>query len=178
MSLKIDRNQHSSGLYVDYRISQNDTTYPLYEWTTSSYYQRTYHSSYLNPKWANYRGIAYGDYGWALWGTYVPVNTDYDIEGTSTTVPIITNGHTGATLNFTSAGFLDVTPSDTVNVKAVSGTVTVRNDARSSIYGGTVNAVSGGVDIFDVNGTNLHLNSGNGNDSIIVSNTGNYYQCW
>lgn len=95
--------------------------------------------------------------------------------GGSSTTAIITNDHTGAILNFTTAGTLEVTPSDTVNVKAVSGTVTVKNDARypSSSWGGTVNAVSGGADAFDVNGSKLHLDSGDANDKITVEGYSN-----
>ena len=120
---------------------------------------------------ASYTSIAvYISGGWALYR-----NGTYNITGGNIGVPIITNHRTGATLNFTTAGTLEVTLSDTVNVKAVSGTVTVKNDASflSVSWGGTVNAVSGGADAFDVNGSKLHLDSGDANDKITVEGYSN-----
>ena len=172
----IDRNQYSSGRYINYIYQNDNNAYPLYTYTTNSAWNDTHLNSghpHWYTYWGKYSSLAYGDYGWALWGSSLPYATEYTVSGNSN-VPIITNGHTGATLNFNSAGFLDVTPSDTVNAKATSGTVTIRNDRRYSTNGGYVNAVSGGADTFVVSGTNLHLDSGDGNDNITVSNTGNY----
>ena len=132
---KIDRGQHAPGKYINYCWSTEDNSYSDYLYTNDSDVTLTlpghgYTDGWMvwHPYHAYYHALAYGiSDGWALWGNHLSYNTEYNVMGGSPTTAIITNGHTGAILNFTTAGTLEVTPSDTVNVKAVSGTVTVNN---------------------------------------------------
>ena len=121
---------------------------------------------------------------------YLYRNGSYRIMGGVSTQAIVTN-HVGiSTLTFASAGIVNVTPTDTVNVDASAGNVTLGNDTTwygtpipisgggaSPYYAGWVNAVDptgGHADNFYIEGNGLTLDAKAGNDKITVHGSRNW----
>ena len=164
----VNRSDLSSGYYIP-RDYISGTTFSAPDYVVNA---NPTHSIWgglgYGTAYYNYPILSSGSLGW-----YLRQTAEYTFTG-STGVCIVSNGY-GAILNFdTSGGNLYLSDNDTVSVKATGGIVTVLSSSSTLLHNGTINAVSGGVDQFDINTSHgISLNAKDGADKITVTSGSN-----
>ena len=119
-----------------------------------------------------YRSIAFGlNSGIPLytsWGWGLTTTAKVNVTGSSSS-QLVTNGQSGAVINFQDAGILYLSSGDDVKVNANSGLTTIKGG------GGTITANANVADQFYVNTRyGITLNAKDGNDNIVVHSDNNH----
>ena len=163
----VNRSNLSSGYYIprDY-ISGTTFSAPDYVVNANPTHSIWGGSGY-GTAYYNHPILSSGSLGW-----YLRQTAEYTFTG-STGVCIVSNGY-GAILNFdTSGGNLYLSDNDTVSVKATGGIVTVLSSS-STLYSGTINVVSGGVDAIAIANEYNYVSAGDDTDDIMLDARFNY----